>query len=97
MNLTALANSFTTNVISAIAFLLMTGSITAFFYGTFVFLVNQQKGDSAKSNDGKQFMLWGLISLFVMFSVWGIITALQVNLGFGTSTNIQIPAMNVGQ
>jgi Ni,Fe-hydrogenase I cytochrome b subunit len=46
--------------------------LLAFFWGLakFIFKVG---GDEKAVDDGKRIMKWGLIALFVMVSVWGII------------------------
>lgn len=40
-------------------------------------------GDEDKLKEGRQFIIFGLVGLFVMVAVWGIVTALvnQFNLG----------------
>jgi len=38
-------------------------------------------GDEERIKTGKTLMIWGIIALFVMVSVWGIVTLLQSNLG----------------
>lgn len=37
--------------------------------------------DEAKREEGKQFMLWGIIGLAVLFSVWGFVNLLLSTLG----------------
>jgi hypothetical protein len=37
-------------------------------------------GDEKGREDGKKIMLWGIIALFIMFSVWGIVQLLQRSL-----------------
>ncbi len=46
-----------------------------FFWGVVLFILNA--GNEEKRTSGKQKMLWGIIALFVIFSVWGIIAILQ--------------------
>lgn len=38
-------------------------------------------GDESKLNEGKQFILWGIIGLVVLFSVWGLVNLLLSTLG----------------
>lgn len=54
-------------------------ALLAFFIGIarFVFAA----GDSEAHKSGKQLMIWGLVALFVMFSVWGIIRLLARTIG----------------
>ncbi len=72
-------DNVTNNVLTSAVTLLMTAAFLFFFYGIVVFILGRVsgKGDLKKIEDGKQFMLWGLIALFVMVSVWGIIRLAQ--------------------
>lgn len=56
--------------IAFIAFLI--GIVRYFFYS----------GEEAREN-GKQFILWGLIGFVVIFSVWGIVKLLLSTFGIG--------------
>jgi Na+/H+ antiporter NhaC len=58
-------------VISAIFAL----SIAFFFWGTAQFILNDAGNDKTRE-DGKKKMVWGIIALFVMFSIWGILRAI---------------------
>ncbi|MEA4910508.1 hypothetical protein SDC9_33259 [bioreactor metagenome] len=73
------ADNLTNNVLSSMGTLLMTAAFMFFFYGVVVFIMGRvtNKGDLKDIEKGKQFMLWGLIALFVMVSVWGIIRLAQ--------------------
>lgn len=54
--------------------LLFVLAFAAFIWGMVKFIMSQQ---SAEREDGKQFMLWGVIALAVMFSVWGLVKIFQ--------------------
>ncbi len=45
-------------------------AVCVFFWGMVKFM---STGDSSEREQGKQFMLWGVIALAVMFSVWGLV------------------------
>lgn len=51
-------------------------ALLVFFWGLakFIFRVG---GDEKAVEEGKKIMIWGLIALFVMVSVWGIIGFMQ--------------------
>ena len=55
-------------------------ALLAFFWGLakFIFRVG---GDEKAVDDGKRIMKWGLVALFVIVSVWGIIRFMQSELG----------------
>lgn len=46
-----------------------------FFWGLsmFIFYANQEE----KRKEGRQVILWGLIALFIIFSIWGLIQVMQ--------------------
>ncbi len=56
-------------------------ALLAFFWGLakFIFRVG---GDENAVNDGKNLMIWGVIALFVMISIWGIIAFVYRDIGF---------------
>ncbi|KKT29033.1 hypothetical protein A3I36_04720 [Candidatus Giovannonibacteria bacterium RIFCSPLOWO2_02_FULL_45_28] len=51
-------------------------------------------GDEEKIKEGKQFIIFGLIGLFIMVAVWGIIASLQGTFGLGTEPVPPGPATN---
>lgn len=55
-------------------------ALLGFFWGLakFIFRVG---GDEKAVGEGKKLMLWGLIALFVMVSVWGIVNFMQQAFG----------------
>jgi Type IV secretion system pilin len=67
-------------LLNAIAFLL-------FFWGVAKFVLHS--GDSKQLEEGKQFMIWGVVALFVLVSFWGILQFLSSQFGFGDTTGFQ--------
>ena len=68
-------------ILNGVIFLFITIAIVVFFWGLISYLANIGGEDAAKK--GIQLMLWGVIALFVMVSVWGIIRLLQNTFGVG--------------
>ena len=56
-----------------------------FFWGIAQFILNA--ADSKARADGRQKMIWGVIALFVLFSVYGLIRFIAANLGIDTTAN----------
>jgi len=50
-----------------------------FLYGLMRFILNA--GNEEAQKQGKNIMIWGTIALFVMVSVWGLVTLLQGEFG----------------
>jgi len=59
-----------------------------FVYGVVQYVLND--ADGAKRQQGKQFMLWGIIALTVMVSVWGLVRLLGGSFGLNTSVIPQV-------
>lgn len=49
--------------------------LIVFFWGIIQFVLNADSEE--KRSTGKQHMIWGIIGIFIMVSVWGIIRLLQ--------------------
>ncbi|NQV88586.1 MAG: hypothetical protein HQ402_03490 [Parcubacteria group bacterium] len=56
-------------------------AILSFFWGLVKFIKAGGSEDSVK--EGKSLMIWGVISLFVMISIWGILAFFTNSFGFG--------------
>lgn len=62
---------------------LLTAALMFFLYGIVSLMFFNASNEEARSK-GKKFMMWGIVSLFVMVSVWGIVNVLKTSF-FGTS------------
>ena len=60
-------------------------SLAYFLFGVVMFLLNSV--NSSEKNEGKQHMLWGIIGMFVMFSVFGVLKLIENTLGIDASNN----------
>ena len=79
-------------VVSSTGYLMFTLGVVAFLTGLTQFIWNIRNGaDGKEATNGKQFMKWGLIGLFVMFSFWGIIIFAQNILQVKGSSTITPP------
>ncbi|MES2623151.1 MAG: hypothetical protein V4576_01955 [Patescibacteria group bacterium] len=61
-------------------------ALLCFLYGIFVLMFVGGANEESRSK-GKKFMFWGIISLFVMVSVWGLVNVLKVSI-FGEGSLI---------
>ena len=50
-----------------------------FFWGLAQYIL--AAGDETKQADGKRIMIWGIIALFVIVSVWGLVQVLNTTFG----------------
>ena len=70
--------------------LLYAAAFAAFFYGIVLFIFNTE--DDTKRKEGKVWMIWSVIALFVMITIWGIVGILT-NTFFGGVTPSLIPQL----
>lgn len=75
-------------IISAIIPIFVALALVAFFWGLIKFLFSSGDG----KDEGKMYMIWGIIALFVMVSVWGIVNLLKESFGV-QNTSIEIPTV----
>ncbi|MFA7285486.1 MAG: hypothetical protein WC011_01400 [Candidatus Paceibacterota bacterium] len=57
-------------------------ALVMFVYGVMQYVLNE--ADEGKREKGKQFMVWGIIALTVMVSVWGLVNLLGGTFGINT-------------
>lgn len=97
--ITDLGNSIkaiNSSIITATATLFMALAMAAFFFGIAKFILASRDGDTKEITNGKQFMLWSVIALFVMFSIYGIIRFVQENTIGTNNMNIVLPTFQIG-
>ncbi len=65
-------------------------SVVVFLWGIFRFLSSEEKKE-----EGKQFMFWSIIGIFVMVSLWGLVSILKSTIAVNYDTLNNIPAIKV--
>src|SRR3954468_10969197 len=68
-------------IVNPAIYLLFSAGLLVFVFGVVEFLSDLSKGADTKK--GKDHMLWGVIGMFIMVSVFGIIHLLNSTFGFG--------------
>jgi heme/copper-type cytochrome/quinol oxidase subunit 2 len=63
-------------------------AVLVFFWGLVVFVF--KSGDEKSHTEGKNRMIWGIIALVVMVSVWGIIRFVSQDLGLSSPASTSI-------
>lgn len=79
-----------TGIIGLLVPVLIGISLLAFLWGLTKFILAAGNEDAIA--DGKKLMIWGLVALFVMVSIWGIVSLLAGSFGF----NFGIPQLGEG-
>ncbi len=59
--------------------LLIAIAVVAFIWGVISQVLNPDNEE--KKKQGKQFMIWGIIALFVIISIWGLVGILSKTIG----------------
>jgi hypothetical protein len=74
-------------VLNALIPILIAVALIAFFWGLVVYIWKH-------GEEGRQIMVAGIVGLFIMVSIWGIIRLVQNTLGVGNSTAIPVPQVS---
>lgn len=83
-----LVDKFITEILNPLIALLFVVSTVVFIWGIIMYL-SGGSGDPKKLQMGKSLIFWGIIGMFIMTSVWGIIRLLCTF--FGTCENVPFP------
>lgn len=80
-----------TGIIGSIQPLLMAAAFLVFFWGLSKFILNSNKPEEIKN--GKNYMIWGILALFILLTYMTIIGLLSVELGIGNKDPVipQLP------
>lgn len=80
------------NIVAMLVPILITLALVVFFWGLVRYLWG---GSEADHENGRKLMIWGLITLFVMVCVWGIINLAGNALGIRPGGSVPLPAVPV--
>lgn len=75
-------DNFIKYIIDPALMVLFTAGFMLFVYGIVEFMYAMAKGGTA-GDEGKKHMLWGVIGMVIMSSVWGIIALINNTFGLG--------------
>lgn len=78
-NLGNLFNYATCFIYSSVIPLIIALAVVMFIWGVVQYVINNE--EEAKKEKGKQFMIWGIIGLTVMVSIWGLVRILGSTFG----------------
>ncbi len=89
-NLTQLVSSLKT-LVNNILPLLLAVAVMYFFWGLVTFI--RSAGDPKKVDEGKSIMIWGILALFIMISLWGILNWLATTTSLGGGSVPTLPTI----
>ena len=84
---TSLVQGLIREIANPLILLLIAVAVVYFLWGLATFLANAE--DSAERALGKSKIVWGLVGLLIMVSVFGILQVLLGTFGIPAPTNIQ--------
>jgi hypothetical protein len=64
-----------------------------FFWGLAKYIL--ASGNEVDKDKGKDMMVWGIIALFVMVSVWGIVSLIGDTLGVEQGGTVDVPSVTI--
>lgn len=68
--------------------------VAVFVWGAFLFILH---GDDEKlRSEGRQRMMWGVVGIFTMIAVWGLVNLLREFVGVGDGPQYQATGFTVG-
>ena len=82
------------SILDIIVPVLVTIAVFIVIWGIFQFVLNA--GDEEKRKEGRSKILWGVVGIFLMFSVWGLISILLNTFALNnTSTGVTVPSVQI--
>ena len=78
-------------VVGSLIPILMSLAVVVFFWGLVKYIANAS--DEAAKEGGKTLMIWGMVAIFVMVALWGIIGFFGSMFGIGAGGTIPIPGV----
>jgi len=76
--MTEIISAILTNIVNPVVTVLFVLAVVYFLWGIFKFVSNDEGG--TEREEGKKSMMWGIIGLFIMISVWGIIGFIKTTI-----------------
>lgn len=83
-----LVNTAVTNVLNPLAYLLVGTGVVYFLAGVLKYV--RPSSDEKQREEGRKMMFYGIIALFVMVSVWGLVRVLAGTFVFD-NTSMPVP------
>jgi hypothetical protein len=84
-------NAVTTlgQVVNALIPIAFAAALLFFFWG----LAQYIWGGAEEKEKGRNLMIWGVVALFIMASIWGIVGVLRTTFGVGAATTVVVPGV----
>ncbi len=81
------------NLVAVITPIIVALALLFFFWGLAKYILNA--GDETAKAEGRNIMIWGIIALFVMVSVWGLVQVLNNTFGVSQTATVTPPSVQL--
>ncbi len=81
------------NILDIVIPILITLAVVFFFWGLGQYILNS--GDEEGQKEGRSRMIWGIVALFVMVSVWGLVGLIGGTFNIQAGGTVQVPTVPV--
>lgn len=78
------------SILNSILPIIIAISVIYFVYNALMYMI---AADEDRKKEAKSKMIYGIIALFVMVSVWGLVNVLSGTFGFTTTTAPSLPSL----
>jgi len=78
------------NILNSVIPILITLAVIYFIWGVIHYAISH---DEEGKTGAKQAMIWGLIALMVIVSVWGLVNFMKGFIGIGDDNTINVPCI----
>ena len=87
----SLVSSITDEILKPLIPLIIGLAVVVFLWGVLRFIM--AAGDQKKREEGRNFIIWGLIGITIMFSIWGLVKILTDTLNLDNTRPV-IPTLS---
>lgn len=87
--ISSIINTAKNTVLTPLITLLIISTTVIFIWGIIKYI--SAASDSKKIGEAKQFMLWGIVGLFVIVAMWGLVKIIQTTFEIGIGSENTIP------
>jgi phosphotransferase system glucose/maltose/N-acetylglucosamine-specific IIC component len=84
MDFAGLVKTMIDNVLTPLVALIIAAAVVYFLWGVVKYI--NKVGKEEDRETGKKMMIYGVIAIFVMISIWGLVHILAATFQFDTST-----------
>lgn len=81
------------NIIASIIPIMFALAIVYFFWGLVTYI--RAAGDPKAADSGKSIMIYGVIAITVMVSIYGLVNWLQDSVGINSSATVNLPTVTI--